>query len=142
MTGHDASLREKSNKVRWHNQNRHRKSRWGSISMADADDLRKIALSLTGVTAAPHVDRVAFRAERIFTTLAANGLTANLRFTPEHQAFKTMLAPAVFSAIPNGFGRMGWTTITLAAASLDELESALRDAYVFGAEKRAKIRKR
>ena len=97
--------------------------------MATADDLRRIALSLEGTTEAPHFDRAAFKVKRIYVTLAADGRSANLNFTPDEQEFKTMLAPEVFQAIDNGWGRQGWTTITLAAASEDELRAALELAY-------------
>jgi hypothetical protein len=40
--------------------------------MTSGEDLRRIALSLPGVSEAPHFDRLAFRAARIFTTLAAD----------------------------------------------------------------------
>ncbi|HEY9009981.1 MAG TPA: MmcQ/YjbR family DNA-binding protein [Devosia sp.] len=97
--------------------------------MATADDLRRIALSLEGTTEAPHFDRAAFRVKRIYVTLAADGRTANLKLTPDEQEFKTMMAPDVFHAIDNGWGRQGWTTIELAAASADELRAALEMAW-------------
>ena len=97
--------------------------------MATADDLRRIALSLEGTTEAPHFDRAAFKVKRIYVTLAADGRTANLKLTPDEQEFKAMMAPELFTAIDNGFGRQGWTTITLAAATEDELKAALDLAY-------------
>ncbi len=97
--------------------------------MATGSDLRRIALSLEGTTEAPHFDRAAFKVKRIYVTLAADGRTANLKFTPDEQEFKTMMAPEVFAAIDNGWGRQGWTTITLAQASQDELRAALEMAY-------------
>lgn len=100
--------------------------------MATADDLRRIALSLEGTTEAPHFDRAAFRVKRIYATLAADGRTANLKFTPDEQEFKTMMAPDVFRAIDNGWGRQGWTTIDLAAAGEDELRAALAMAWAHG----------
>lgn len=110
--------------------------------MASADDLRRIALSFPGASEAPHMDRAAFRAIRIFVTLAADGKTANLKFTPAHQAFKAMLAPDIYRVLPNSWGRMGWTEISLAAMEVAELEGALAEAYAFGSEKRAKSKKR
>jgi len=53
--------------------------------MATARDLRRIALSLEGTTEAPHFDRTAFKVRRIYATLAADGRTANLMFTPDEQ---------------------------------------------------------
>jgi len=97
--------------------------------MATADDLRSLALSLPGTTESPHFDRAAFRVKRIYVTLAADGATANLNLTPDEQAFKVMLAPDIFAAIDNAWGRQGWTQITLAPASIDDLRAALEMAH-------------
>ena len=92
--------------------------------MADADMLRNLALSLEGTSEAPHFDRVAFKVRRIYVTLAADGLTANFKFTPDEQQIKCEMLPNAFSPVQNAWGRQGWTT-----AILSELEEAdLRDA--------------
>lgn len=97
--------------------------------MASAADLRTIALALPGTTEAPHFDRAAFRVDRIYVTLAADGRTANFKFTPDEQEFKCQLAPEVFAPIGNAWGRQGWTTAELSAASEDDLRAALEMAY-------------
>ncbi len=101
--------------------------------MSTADDFRRIALGLEGTTEAPHFDRRAFKVRRTYATLAADGRSANLKLTPDEQEFKCMLNPAAFSAIPNGWGRQGWTTVALAAIGEDELRSALEMAWAHGA---------
>lgn len=93
--------------------------------MADAADLRHMALALPGTVEAPHVDRAAFKVRRIFATLASDGLTANFKFTPDEQIFKCQLAPDVFTPLDNAWGRQGWTTAQLSAASLDDIRLAL-----------------
>lgn len=70
-----------------------------------AEDMRRIALSLEGTTELPHLDRTAFKAAKIYATLAADGLTANLKFTPDEQEFKCLLAPQAFSPVANAWGR-------------------------------------
>src|SRR5215467_994620 len=97
--------------------------------MATAADLRRIALSLTGTTEAPHFDRIAFKVARIYATLAADRLTANLKFSPDEQEFKCMLAPDAFAPVPNAWGRQGWTTVTLGALRAAELRDALETAW-------------
>jgi hypothetical protein len=97
--------------------------------MATADDLRRIALSLDGTVEAPHMDRRAFKVARIYATLPPDERTANFKFAPEEQEFKQMLAPHLFAAVANGFGRMGWTTGQLAAMSEDDLADALQTAW-------------
>jgi hypothetical protein len=97
--------------------------------MANGKDLRRIALSLDGTTEAPHVDRTAFKVARIYATLPADGRTANLKLTVADQEFKCLLAPTVFSPVPGGWGKMGWTTATLAELSTRELKDALELAW-------------
>jgi hypothetical protein len=106
--------------------------------MATAKDLRRLALALEGTTEAPHFDRAAFKAARIYVTLAADGRTANFKFAPDEQALKCAVAPDAFSAIPNAWGRQGWTQATLAKLSVAELKAALEIAWAHGATKKAK----
>lgn len=111
--------------------------------MSDAETLRRLALALPGTSEHPHMDRRAFRARTIFATLAADGLTANLKFPPEHQAFKAMLAPEIYRPVSGGWGAQGWTTILLARADEAELADALAVAYRIAAgpkPKRARTR--
>ena len=89
--------------------------------MATGKDLRRLALSLEGTSEAPHFDRAAFKVVRIYVTLAADGRTANFKFTPDEQEFKCMLAPEAFSPVPNAWGKQGWTTATLSKLSAAEL---------------------
>lgn len=94
-----------------------------------ATDVRRIALSLDGTIEAPHVDRTAFKVKRIYVTLAADGRSANFKFTPEEQEFKCMLSPQAFQPVAGGWGRQGWTTATLSELNLAELRQALEIAW-------------
>ncbi len=97
--------------------------------MATGKDLRRIALSLEGTTEAPHFDRAAFKVARIYVTMPADGLTANLKLAADEQQLKCLTAPEAFAPVPGGWGRMGWTTATLGKLSADELASALTTAW-------------
>jgi hypothetical protein len=97
--------------------------------MATADVLRRIALVLEGTVESPHFDRAAFKVARIYATLAADGVTANFRFTLDEQEFKCLLAPNVFSPISNAWGRQGWTTARLSEMTEEDLSDALRTAW-------------
>jgi hypothetical protein len=97
--------------------------------VATAADLRRLALALEGTSEAPHFDRAAFKVARIYVTLAADGKTANFKFTPDEQALKCTVAADAFAPVPNAFGKQGWTTATLAKLTLPELGSALETAY-------------
>jgi hypothetical protein len=97
--------------------------------MATGRDLRRIALSLEGTTESPHFDRAAFKVARIYVTLAADGKTANFKFTPDEQDFKCLMAPDAFAPIQNAWGRHGWTTAKLSALSTADLQAALETAW-------------
>jgi len=106
--------------------------------MATGNDLRRIALSLDGSTEAQHFDRAAFKVARIYVTLAADSRTANIKFTPEEQEFKCMLAPGAFTPVPNAWGKQGWTTISLSALGAAELKNALETAWQHAQPKKRK----
>jgi hypothetical protein len=97
--------------------------------MADAGMFRRLALALPGASAAPHFDRTAFRARVIFATLAPDGQAANLKLTPEEQAFRCALVPDAFAPVAGGWGRQGWTQAVLAALTQEELAAALEAAW-------------
>jgi hypothetical protein len=97
--------------------------------MANGKDLHRIALSFGGTTEAPHFDRAAFKVACIYATLAADGRTANLKFSPDEQEFKCMLAPEAFAPVGGAWGKQGWTTATLSALSVAELRDALETAW-------------
>jgi hypothetical protein len=97
--------------------------------MASVKQFRRIALSLDGTIEAPHFDRTAFKVKRIYATLAADGLTANLMLTPEEQALKCAVAPEAFYPVPNAWGQRGATTARLSALTVPELRNALTEAW-------------
>jgi hypothetical protein len=93
--------------------------------MANAKDFRRIALSLAGTAAAPHFERTAFRVRRIYATLAPDGKTATLMYSPDEQALKCAVAPEAFAALPNAWGARGATAVELSALTVAELQNAL-----------------
>jgi len=106
--------------------------------MTTAKDVRRIALSLAGTSEAPHFDRTAFKVVRIYATMPPDGLSINLKLTPDEQELKCTVAPEAFSAVPNAWGRQGWTTVTLSALTVAELTNALEMAWRHGAAKKAR----
>ena len=97
--------------------------------MANSEEFTALAMALPGAASAPHFDRTAFKVKRTFATLAADGKSANLKFTPEEQEFKCMVAPELFRAIDNGWGRQGWTTLDIVAAGKADIAAALKMAH-------------
>lgn len=109
---------------------------------AKASDLRRLALALDGTTEAPHFDRAAFKVMRIYVTLAADGKTANFKFTRDEQALKCTVAADAFAPVPNAFGKQGWTTATLSKLTIPELKSALEMAHAHALPTKAKRKPR
>ena len=97
--------------------------------MSTSADFRRIALSLEGTSEAPHFDRQAFKVRITYATLAADGRTANLKFRPDEQEMKCLIAPEAFIQIPNAWGKQGWTTATLSKLKAAELKHALEMAW-------------
>ena len=99
-----------------------------------------MALALAGTAEAPHFDRTAFKVARIYVTLAADGRSANFKFTPDEQEFKCMMAPEAFAPVPNAWGRQGWTTANLSKLSAAELRNALETAWAHAVKKKSRRR--
>jgi len=97
----------------------------------NADDFRRIALSLEGAGEGSHMGAPDFRVGgRIFATLAAQRQGyGNLMLTPEQQTAFVEELPELFVPVAGGWGRNGATHIRLAAANEDVLAGALRAAW-------------
>jgi hypothetical protein len=110
----------------------------------DANDFRRIALSLEGAEEGSHFGQADFRVGgRIFATLAAEKQGyGNLMITPEQQAAFVAEAPEIFLPIPGGWGRNGATHVRLAAAKEDVLLGALQTAWKLRMEKNQKVGRR
>lgn len=92
--------------------------------------VRKLALALEDASAAPHFDRTAFRTtRRIFATLGASGRDINFVFDPDLRDFYCEQAPAAFSRVPGGWGKMGATRCDLSSVDEPTFLSALRAAH-------------
>ena len=97
--------------------------------MANARDFERIARALAGTTSAPHFDRVACKVARTYATLSADRLSANLKLPFGEQQLKCLTAPDAFRPVAGAWGEQGWTTVTFAALSTEELASALDSAW-------------
>lgn len=110
----------------------------------NADDFRRIALSLPGAEESSHMGQPDFRVGgRIFATLAAQHLGyGNLMLTPEQQADFVAEMPDLFIPIAGGWGRNGATHVRLARIGEDVLAGALRTAYTLRVAKNANSAKK
>jgi YjbR len=99
-------------------------------------EARSIALSFEGTDEQPHFNRTAFTVKKkIFATLSYEDKTLNLKFTPQVQMIFCPPESEVIFAIPNGWGRQGWTTINLDKGNKKLVKSALEEAYKLRKEK-------
>lgn len=110
--------------------------------MANATEFAEIALSFEGTVEQPHFDRRAYKARVIFASLAPDGLTANIKFSPDEQEFRCAAQHEAYRRIPNKWGAQGWTTAVLSALSCDELRAALAGAWREAAAKPRATRRR
>ncbi len=109
----------------------------------NAEDFRRLALTLPGVQESSHMGVPDFRVGgRIFATLAAQSQGyGNLQLDLDQQAAFIEEAPDIFLPIPGGWGRMGMTHIRLVAATEDVLFGALQAAWKQRTAKNAVKRK-
>ena len=104
--------------------------------MVTPDEAKTIALSFEGTGEQPHANRIAFTVKKkIFATLSFEDKTLNLKFDPHLQMIFCPPNSDVIFAIPNGWGRQGWTTINLDKANTKLVKSALAEAYKLRKEK-------
>jgi hypothetical protein len=101
-------------------------------------DFRDQALSLPEAVESSHFGCPDFRVrKRIFATLAfIKEGRAVVKLTPEQQRQFIAGEPGVFAPVPGGWGRMGMTTVELAAATHETLHPALLTAWRNVAPKR------
>lgn len=107
------------------------------------EDALQLALGLPDTVAAPHFDRTAVKVAkgRIFATLSADGHDMNVKLTPDEQPIYVDSAPDLVSAIPNAWGRQGWTQLKLGAADRPLVEALLTAAWRGAAPRPARPRK-
>ena len=110
----------------------------------NAEDFRRIALSLPGAEEGAHMGAVDFRmGGRIFATLAHASLGyGNLMLSPEIQAEYVADAPEVFLPVKGGWGRNGATHVVLERANEYVLRGALLAAWKLRVEGNAKSRRK
>jgi len=95
----------------------------------NAADARRIALALPEAEEKSHFGKADFRVRnKIFMSLPDDD-RAVIKLSREQQEMMAGAEPAIFSAVPGGWGRLGWTAITLPHADEMTLRSALTTAW-------------
>jgi hypothetical protein len=90
---------------------------------------RIAAMALPEAEEKSHFGKADFRVRnRIFASLP-DATSAVLKLTREQQDMLTGAEPALFAAIPGGWGKRGWTRLSLANCDEATLQSALWMAW-------------
>jgi hypothetical protein len=97
--------------------------------MVTAQDFDRLALGFSGTVASPHLGNTGYAVNRIYAVLAADGASANFRFSPEEQRYRCTIARDTFSPVSGGWGKKGWTTARFDRLSEEELTDALLTAW-------------
>lgn len=94
-----------------------------------ADEFRRLALAMAGAEEKSHFGKADFRVRnKIFAGLPEAG-TGVVKLTPDEQAMLVEAEPAVFAPVKGGWGRQGWTNVTLAQADEATMRSVLTMAW-------------
>ncbi|AWM85777.1 MmcQ/YjbR family DNA-binding protein [Microvirga sp. 17 mud 1-3] len=94
------------------------------------DDVRRLALALPETVEGMHMNHPDFRVGgKVFATLWPDEKRAVVRLEPDHQRMLVESEPAVFAAVPGGWGLKGWTNVMLAESDEAGLRSALAAAW-------------
>ncbi|MCU0883698.1 MAG: MmcQ/YjbR family DNA-binding protein [Beijerinckiaceae bacterium] len=105
--------------------------------MSSAEDFNRLALGFKGTVAGPHHGHTGYGVNRIYAVLAADGATANFKFSREEQRELCTIARDTFTPVAGGFGKKGWTIARLDRLPEDELANALLMAWQHARPRRA-----
>ena len=98
--------------------------------MINLEALRQTALSLPGVTEAPHFEKTSFRVnKKIFATMAAGSTIATVMLSTADQDIFCTFDNTVIYPVPNKWGQKGATHINLLKVREDMLTDLLKTAY-------------
>lgn len=98
--------------------------------MVKPETVRAISLSFPATDEAPHMAVTCFRVKKkIFVTLNEPENRACLRFSEIDQDVFCSFAESPFYAVPNKWGKYGWTLVDLGRVDEDMLRDALTVAY-------------
>ncbi|MBI3234336.1 MAG: MmcQ/YjbR family DNA-binding protein [Bacteroidetes bacterium] len=98
--------------------------------MVSFETLHQLALSYEGATEQPHFEKTSFRAnKKIFATYDAKKQLACLKLSEVDQDVYSTLGKVAIYAVPNKWGKQGWTLFDLNIVSKELLADALDEAY-------------
>jgi len=98
--------------------------------MATIDDLRKLALSFPETTEEPHFEKTSFRIKKkIFATYDEKNKRACLKLSEIDQDVFSASDKTIIYAVPNKWGKQGWTFVEMEKVNKELFIDALTTAY-------------
>ncbi len=95
-----------------------------------SSDFRRIVLALTDVVEQSHMGHPDFRVHgRIFASLKADALHGAVKLAPDEQREFLTRDSDTFQPESGAWGRQGWTRVTLACVTAEDLGEALTLAW-------------
>lgn len=98
---------------------------------------RELAVSMEGVTESPHFEKASFRIKgKIIAALDAQKKVATLKLSETDQSVFISFGKGAIYAVPNKWGKQGWTCIELDKVMEEIVADALATAYAEVLKKR------
>lgn len=98
--------------------------------MPSLSEFYSLALSLPEVTVEPHFEKASFRIKKkILATINEKEGWATLKFTPEEQQMFCKINSEAIFAVPNKWGKLGWTHLKYKILSEEIVSELLKAAY-------------
>ena len=98
--------------------------------MVTLSSARKLALSFEEAEEMPHFEKPSFRfKKKIFLTLDEKLKRACVHLTEVEQDIFTKINPAIIYAVPNTWGKQGWTFVELSQVSTSIFKEILTASY-------------
>lgn len=105
--------------------------------MVTIDTVKQLALAYEAAEEHPHFDRISFRVKKkIFATIDIKRNRVTLKLSEMDQDIFSNMAKDTIYAVPNKWGKHGWTFIELETVDLEVMKGALTAAYCEVASKK------
>lgn len=105
--------------------------------MVTLETAREIALAFENTEEAPHFEITSFRVKnKIFMTMNAGMQHVTIRLSKIDQSIYCEYNPEIVYAVPNAWGKHGWTHINLLKVEEELLRDAIRLSYCMVAPKK------
>ncbi len=98
--------------------------------MVNLEKFRKIALAYPEVMEDTHFDKISFRVKKkIFATYNPKNNQASVKLSLSDQDLYALIDKNTIYAVPNAWGRQGWTIVELSTIKEEIITAIIRSAY-------------